>query len=207
MKALIVGNSSGQIPKAQFLKSLKEAEVIIAADGGVAALIEQNIFPHLLIGDIDSTPQSALDQLPSSTQIERHPRDKNFSDLELAHQWAEKRGAQSIDIFQWSDERIDYSYNALLGLKDSKASLQLYGADFVLGILNQFHSTLSLRSQTLRRISIGSLSLPATLSSEGLKWELNWSAITSPQLSLSNEFNGRLELKLQTGSVFYSLNS
>lgn len=96
MKAVIVADG-GHAPADSGL--LADAELIIAADGGTEWLDEQGIAPHLVVGDLDSANPALIDRLASArVSIERHPVDKEASDLELGVAAARKVGADDIVV-------------------------------------------------------------------------------------------------------------
>lgn len=66
------------------------AELVVAADGGARRCAEWGIVPHLTVGDLDSATGA------TAGAIERHPRDKDETDLELALVAALERGATDI---------------------------------------------------------------------------------------------------------------
>jgi thiamine pyrophosphokinase len=78
---------------------LAGAELIIAADGGAEWLDAQGIAPHVVVGDLDSADPALVDRLAAArVAIERHPVDKDASDLELGVAAATKAGADEIVV-------------------------------------------------------------------------------------------------------------
>lgn len=64
---------------------LESASAIIAVDGGLRHLLDLNVFPQTLVGDLDSLPDDVQDELElRETEVLRHPQDKDETDLELA---------------------------------------------------------------------------------------------------------------------------
>ena len=64
---------------------LDAADRLVAADGGAVSLDRLGEHPDLVIGDMDSTPPELVAALErAGTRVERHPPDKDASDLELA---------------------------------------------------------------------------------------------------------------------------
>ena len=75
--------------------ALKKAGLVIAADGGIRHAEALGRAPDLWVGDFDSTPlelKRRYAQLPR----ERHPRDKDATDGELAVQAALKGSARAL---------------------------------------------------------------------------------------------------------------
>lgn len=84
MRALIFVN--GEIDDYRALAQLIHADdYLIAADGGANHCRALNRMPHALIGDLDSVDQATIAAFQQQqVYIERHPPDKNQTDLELA---------------------------------------------------------------------------------------------------------------------------
>jgi thiamine pyrophosphokinase len=60
-----------------------ESPFVVAADGGAATALAFGLTPDVVIGDFDSLAPSALSDL-NDLKLERYPRDKDFTDGELA---------------------------------------------------------------------------------------------------------------------------
>lgn len=64
---------------------LAEADLVVAADGGAARLARIDRVPDLVIGDFDSLePELAAELAAAGAALQRHPRDKDLTDGELA---------------------------------------------------------------------------------------------------------------------------
>lgn len=109
MKALIV--SGGQRPSRELIEiELASSDVIICADSGANCLYEYKIMPHLLVGDFDSIDKEAFSFFETSDcNIERFPKEKDYTDTELAMNRAiEEYGADEICFLGCSGSRIDH---------------------------------------------------------------------------------------------------
>ena len=104
------------------LEHLLPGDLLIAADGGAGALIAAGRRPAVLVGDLDSVPGTLADQLAADgVVIERHPEDKEASDLELALERAISDGARSILIIgAFGGARLDHALAAALLLADRR---------------------------------------------------------------------------------------
>lgn len=78
--------ANGNIEDIDWLKlCLGKADVIIAADGGAKHVLACQLFPHYLIGDLDSLSEEEVEKMASNhVEIIRYPPDKDETDLELA---------------------------------------------------------------------------------------------------------------------------
>lgn len=72
---------------------------VVAADSGYTNALTAGVPVDMLIGDMDSIPSDAMDHAEGDgVTIERHPIDKDETDLELAIDAAIAHGATSITI-------------------------------------------------------------------------------------------------------------
>ncbi|MFV9505341.1 MAG: thiamine diphosphokinase [Oscillochloridaceae bacterium umkhey_bin13] len=98
MHTVIVANAPDFVA-APFMTLLRQADLLIAADGGGNALYVAGITPHLVVGDCDSLDPAALAAFAAAgATIQRYPTDKDETDLELALLLAVERGATTIDL-------------------------------------------------------------------------------------------------------------
>ena len=96
--AAVVPNGPGRLAGAA-LAAVRAADLVIAADGGARRLLDLEIAPHYLVGDLDSLPQETVGRLTSAgCQLQRHPTDKDATDTELAIALALDQGATDIDL-------------------------------------------------------------------------------------------------------------
>lgn len=87
---------------------LRNDDYIICADGGTRQASALDLKPDLVIGDMDSTDSAYLQHLQADgVLIERYPRAKNETDLELAIQRAIELKPKEIIIVAALGGRID----------------------------------------------------------------------------------------------------
>lgn len=78
---------------------LKNGDLLLAADGGAKHCLELGLIPDYVIGDLDSLNEEDLETLSASgSQILSFPSRKDYTDLELAIQHAEKLGATQATL-------------------------------------------------------------------------------------------------------------
>ncbi|MBQ9735682.1 MAG: thiamine diphosphokinase [Clostridia bacterium] len=87
--------------------SPKEGDLVIAADGGRAALALMGIRPDLVVGDFDSS--IAPDDLP----IVRHPVQKDDTDTALAIEEGRARGYTTFVLHGCTGGRADHSFGVV----------------------------------------------------------------------------------------------
>jgi thiamine pyrophosphokinase len=90
-------------------------DIIIAADGGSTNCLKLGLRPDVLIGDLDSLTHDQVLSLESTgTKILRFPARKDYTDLELAVQYAIQAGSQDILILGALGQRWDQTLANLL---------------------------------------------------------------------------------------------
>jgi thiamine pyrophosphokinase len=117
VKAIVVAGGNAAPEDAALLSG---ADLVIAADSGAHWLDRSGVPPDLVIGDMDSLDPDLLDRLAArGTEVERHPADKEASDLELAMSRAAAAGADEVVILgALRGERLDHELANLLLLVD-----------------------------------------------------------------------------------------
>ncbi len=104
--------SGGQLHP-DFLKEIREDDLIIGADRGALFLIQHGVQPQLAIGDFDSLEdqQAELEQIRQSAGevIVYDPIDKDVTDTEAAFEAAMERHVDEIIIFGALGSRFDHS--------------------------------------------------------------------------------------------------
>ena len=119
MIALIIAN--GNLDHSSDLAPLfKQAELLIAADGGANHFARLGVTPDILLGDLDSINPAILATYQNEgVSIHRHPRRKDATDLELALDLALEKGAQTIWLLGTLGGRWDMSLaNIMLAAND-----------------------------------------------------------------------------------------
>lgn len=88
---------------------LPSAAVVIAADSGLHQAEPLGLHVDYVVGDLDSADADAVERARAAGAIvERHPAEKDATDLELAFDVARDRGAQAITVFGGAGGRLDH---------------------------------------------------------------------------------------------------
>ncbi|AFG37549.1 thiamine diphosphokinase [Spirochaeta africana] len=102
----------GEYPDTDSVQQIcQRADLVIAADSGYLNARSCHVPVDLLIGDMDSIGLSES-ELPGDLEVQRFPRNKDFTDTELAIQQARKRGAEQVILIGGGGGRLDH----LLGI-------------------------------------------------------------------------------------------
>ncbi len=101
--------ANGELPDINRVRSiLRDDDHILCADGGTRHASALDLKPALVIGDMDSAESGLLQTLQSDgVPLERFPRDKNETDLELAIQRAIELNPKEIVILAALGGRMD----------------------------------------------------------------------------------------------------
>jgi thiamine pyrophosphokinase len=120
MRAVIFLN--GYVTDYQALaRHLKSDDYLICADGGTTHCLALHLRPHVVVGDLDSTALNVIQELArQGTIIERHPIEKDQTDLELAVVRALREGADNILLLGALGGRLDQMLANVLLLAQSE---------------------------------------------------------------------------------------
>lgn len=103
MRAVIIGN--GDIKNYERIKrKIQSDDLIICADGGYNHAKKMDIVPDVLIGDFDSAEN--FEEIKNRIA---YPIRKDFTDGELAVQYANEHNAQSICLIGMTGDRLDHT--------------------------------------------------------------------------------------------------
>ena len=119
-RILILAN--GELPDPAKAKSLiQKNDYIICADGGTKYALALGLTPNLIVGDLDSAGQEALQKFrDQGVKVESHPRDKNETDLELAINHAIELNPMEIVIVAALGGRLDQTLANITLLADPR---------------------------------------------------------------------------------------
>jgi thiamine pyrophosphokinase len=121
----IVVFAGGPKPTRRALAAVPPGAVVIAADGGAEHALAHGFFVETAVGDFDSISPAAFAELERArVRIERHPPEKDATDLELALATAVVREPRRVLVVGGAGGRLDH----LLG------ELTLLGADAYAGV-------------------------------------------------------------------------
>ena len=175
-------------PARAALPEIPEDALVIAADGGILEAERLGLEVDLLVGDLDSAPADAVARAP---RVERHPVDKDASDLELAMEAAVAGEVRQIVVVGGDGGRLDHLLgNAFLLGSDRWAAVEV---DAVLGDarITIVRDERSIDGQVGELISLYAVGGPARgVATEGLRWALrDDELLPGSSLGLSNEFS------------------
>jgi thiamine pyrophosphokinase len=170
--------AGGELPSPDLADELPSADLVVAADGGYEAAEALGYRVDLLVGDFDSFDATGL---PEHVMVERHPADKDQSDLDLALELALREDPARVVVVGGSGGRFDHELaNSALLCSDRFAAI-----DEIDWVSSRARAHVVRRRRvlhgdvgaTVSLIPIGGPALGVTTS--GLRWELTEAAIDS----------------------------
>ena len=185
--ALII--AGGRRVEADLLDRLNRPSCIIAADSGLDHAYELGLRPDVVVGDMDSVTQQSLTRAEGEgVVIERHPTDKDATDLELAIDVAHGRGFRFATIIGGTGGRFAHTLaNALLLTRSGEIRLDWMTSHARITALRAGESGVFPADEG-RLLSILAVGGPAGCSSSGLRWPLGKTPLTPGSTrGISNE--------------------
>jgi thiamine pyrophosphokinase len=167
--------------------------LVIAADGGAAEAFRLGLHVDVLVGDLDSiTPEDLGAVEAGGGAVERHPQDKDATDLELALDRATASGATRVVVAGGGGGRFDMTMaNALLLASPRWAGLQL---DAIFGrarltVVRTRRELAGAPGSTVSLLAMGGAAV--CVRTEGLRWALDDETLEPGSTrGISNELMG-----------------
>lgn len=202
MKAVII--AGGRPPSEKLLKNeLEYCNFLIAADSGCNYLYKYNIIPDYIIGDFDSIDSEVFEFYKNNNCIiKRYPKDKDYTDTELAFILASDLNVNKITLLGVTGSRIDH----LIG----NVGILLKGLDNNINIIIKddnneifmIDSPIIIEGEKGKVFSIQSYcNVVENLTIKGAKFNLNnYNLKLGDSLTLSNEFEkSKVEITFDKG--------
>ncbi len=170
--------------------SLPLHDFVIAADSGVLQARALGLRVDLAVGDFDSIDADTLRELEESGRTERHPEEKDKTDLELALDAAQQRGASRVIVVGGAGQRADHAVaNALLLTSEAYADLavEAHTGEAVLTVIRGRRELAGASGQLGSLLAIGGRARGVTTA--GLRYALSDDELASGSTrGVSNEF-------------------
>lgn len=184
---------------------LSDDGFVVAADGGLGQAARLGLRVDLLVGDLDSALPEDVERFErGGGQVERHPPDKDATDLELAMQACVDRGATRVVVAAGVLGRLDHVLgNALVLASPRWSAVQV---DAVFGaarahVIRGMRELDGVPAELISLFALGDRALGVTTS--GLRWELHDDVLEPGSgLGISNEFTtGSATIALGSGVI------
>ena len=163
MRAVIIGN--GNIRDYEYIRSkIRTDDFIICADGGLRQAKMLGLKPDVAVGDFDSAKKD------SSVKTYEYPTRKDYTDGELAVDYAIDNGFDEIILIAMTGSRIDHTIENIL-LLTKHENMRLIDDDNEIFIVSERLELNGIKGKTLSIVPIsGNLE---GVSSSGLEYPLN----------------------------------
>ncbi len=192
--------TGGDQPDSRIVDDLPRADMVIAADSGYDIAVDLGYRVDVLVGDMDSVTA----EIPDHVVIERHPSDKDQTDLELALELCLREQPLRMVVVGGSGGRLDHEL-AIAGLlcSDRWPPTEI---DWING---RARSHVIREPRTLHGDVGAILSLipiggnVTGLTTTGLKWDLTDATFTPGQTwGVSNVMRSPVtDIRLESGSL------
>lgn len=205
MKSIVLylgGNGPSVLPEHIDMDNVAK---VIAADSGIELAQQHNIKTDLLVGDLDSVSESALESArQTGVEILTYNKDKDQTDFELALEEVKKIDIEHLIIIGGGGQRTDHllaNLSVLAGTQTKEYFTDIYFVEEILYVCrsNQPRKLKIENGSTVSLIPInGSVSGVTTI---GFKWELeNATLDSSYSLGVSNiNIKEHVEIEVKSG--------
>ena len=172
--------------KSKLTLFLKDYSKIICVDGAANKVINANMKPDYIIGDLDSI--SRINLVKYKNKIVEL-KDQNYNDLQKALNWLKNNGTSNIDIIGFDGKRADHMINNFNIIIDdiNKFNIKIIterGTFYTVDKKMTFNNILN------KSVSLFNKNPNNQISSKGLKYELK-------DRILLNMYEGTLNLAIQ----------
>lgn len=175
------------------------ADIVIAADGGLAAARSLGLAPSLAVGDFDS-----LGERPADIPTQCHPVEKDETDTALALRRAMEADCRRILLFGCTGGRPDHTYANYLALAEAAAGgcdAWMFGDGYAVTCLAP--GSLRFSEKLLGTVSVFALTEADGVCETGLYYTLSDASLSCEDpLGVSNKFCGcAAEISLRKGKL------
>lgn len=167
----------GHPPDRRVLGFLPAVHTVICADSGLDHALRLGLDPRIVIGDMDSVDPSSLSTIRTrNCEIHEHPTDKDFTDTELALEFAVTRGFHTVSLVWGGGDRIDHVLGVFAALGHRRlARLDRLEAWIATDKIDVIHAgrrvCFDYRADTT--VSLLALGPESMATTTGLKWNLD----------------------------------
>ena len=171
MKNKIAIIANGYVKNPDFHKDLlKDADIVICADGGADNVKKIGIVPDYIIGDLDSASKSSIEFFKDKSKIIKDDN-PDKTDLELALSLAETLNPSEILIIGAIGDRIDHTLANIMCLDKIKTDIKAEIIDYK-NTIQLVKNHIEINGEKDDIISVVPITDVDNLSYTGLKWNV-----------------------------------
>ena len=180
--------------------------LIVAADSGLAQVYALGRVPNVVVGDFDSVDPEHLARAEiEGARIERHPVDKDATDLELALEVTRQLGASDVTVIGAGGGRLDHHLAALALLAAPEWRSMRITALVGPARMTVVHSSTAIEGRIDSIVTLLAAGGPAVgVTTSGLRWPLtNAELAPTSTWGVSNEITETpAQVALSGGTLF-----
>lgn len=183
MRALVVAN--GEPPSPALLRELAgQADMVVAADGGIDKALAAGLHVDAVVGDLDSASEAARSLMSPAAVFRSTAPDR--TDLEKAVAFAIARGCDVVEIAAAGGGRADHALANLSVLKVFRGQARVTILD------DQFEVSLVEAAATIDAppgtiVSLVAIGRCTGVTTHGLRWDLTAHTLDFSPLGVHNE--------------------
>jgi len=201
-KCIIIANGKSPSKKVVDAFYKKGFNTIICADGGANSARNLGITPDFIIGDLDSISLSTLKYFKNKSTVIKIKR-QNDTDVEKCLKFAIRKKFDEVVLLGVTGDRLDHTICNLGIVIKFFGRIKIY-LSAESSFLTSINKTTEFNSKVGETISIYAFDDKTKISSVGLKYKLNNTALPfGVRESTSNvSFSEKIILKIKNGIVF-----
>ncbi len=167
--------AGGDAPAPGTLADITPGALLIAADSGLGHAHAAGIVVDVVVGDLDSVDPADLDAaIAAGSTVERHPVDKDATDLELALATARARGARRVVVVGAGGGRLDHFLANVLLLASPEFADLAIEARIGDATATVVRDAIEIRGRPGNLVTLLPLGGPArNIRTRGLRWALD----------------------------------
>ena len=184
LRVLIIGNAPTK-NLSQWSHLIKDSDIIIACDGALETCRNSGISVDIVIGDMDSITNEALDYAKSAGVKIVKLADQNSNDLSKAINHANSLAATDITIVNVDGGSSDHQFANYLSLIEAESTARLMLNDCIVTAVSN-NKPLKYSIETGTEFSLFSLGVCTGVELNGGKWQLENAELKPSSMGLHN---------------------
>lgn len=183
-------------------QKIKDASILICADGGSNNAMKMNLIPDYIIGDFDSIEKKTLDYFKEKGKSKLiKDNNQNKTDFELALSLAESLEPKEILIFGAIGNRFDHTLANILSLTYLRPEIKAQIIDEK-NIIELVENEIDIKGEKDDIISIVPLTDILGLNYNGLHWLVKDKKTNFGWFGISNKLSkNKANIKLRKGKI------
>jgi len=199
-RILIVAN--GAWPKDfKIEEKITEYDVLLALDGAADRMVEADIVPAAIIGDLDSIDKTTLEHCKANGTLVIHTPNQEQSDVAKGLHWAEKTYPnEQIDIIGIEIGRYDHNLAAYSALFECKTSARILMDGWSALRVNSIPNHIQVRKGAI--VSLIPFGKVTGVSLQGCEYSLENASMTTGTQGVSNKaIDATIVVSVQSGDL------